>query len=85
MLPCYQYNINTVISQINLKLTSYHKSNYNLLMVRPKSEVKRQQLGARVDVNIIKKLKHIAIDKNVSFNVLIEEALEDFLKKYKQK
>ncbi|MFA5073082.1 MAG: ribbon-helix-helix domain-containing protein [Nitrospirota bacterium] len=54
-------------------------------MVRPKSEVKRQQLGARVDVNIIKKLKHIAIDKNVSFNVLIEEALEDFLKKYKQK
>lgn len=54
-------------------------------MVRPKLEVKRQQLGARVDVDIIKKLKHLAIDKHVAFNVLIEEALEDFLRKNKQK
>ncbi len=54
-------------------------------MVRPKSEVTRQQLGARVSVDLIKKLKHLAIDKNVSFNVLIEEALEDFLKKNKQR
>ena len=54
-------------------------------MVRPKSEVVRQQLGARVNIDLIKKLKHLAIDKNVSFNVIIEEALEDLLKKYKQK
>jgi predicted HicB family RNase H-like nuclease len=54
-------------------------------MVRPKSTVERQQLGARVSVELIKKLKHFAIDKNVSFNVVIEEALEDLLKKYKQK
>ncbi len=54
-------------------------------MVRPKSTVNRQQLGARVNVDLIKKLKHLAIDQNVSFNVLIEEALEDILKKYKQK
>ncbi len=54
-------------------------------MVRPKSEVKRQQFGARVNPEMIKKLKHLAIDKGISFNVLIEEALEDILKKYKQK
>ncbi|KAF0146178.1 MAG: hypothetical protein FD156_205 [Nitrospirae bacterium] len=54
-------------------------------MVRPKSTVTRQQLGARVNTEMIKKIKHLAIDKNVSFNVLIEEALEDLLKKYKQK
>ena len=54
-------------------------------MVRPKSTVTKQQLGARVNVDLIKKLKHIAIDKNVSFNVILEEALEDLLKKYKQK
>lgn len=54
-------------------------------MVRPKATVTRQQLGARVNADLIKKLKHLAIDKNVSFNILIEEALEDLLKKYKQK
>ncbi len=54
-------------------------------MVRPKSEVARQQLGARVNADLIKKLKHLAIDKGVSFNILIEEALEDLLKKYRQK
>ena len=54
-------------------------------MVRPKSTVIRQQLGARVNADMIKKIKHLAIDKDVSFNVLIEEALEDLLKKYKQK
>ena len=54
-------------------------------MARPKSTVTRQQLGVRVDADLIKKLKHLAIDKGVSFNVLIEEALEDLLKKHKQK
>ena len=54
-------------------------------MVRPKATVERQQLGARVNTDLVKKLKHLAIDKGVSFNILIEEALEDFLKKYKQK
>ena len=54
-------------------------------MVRPKSEVARQQLGARVNVDIIKKIKHLAVDKGVSLNVLVEEALDDLLKKYKAK
>lgn len=66
-------------------LTNYHKLIYTLIMVRPKATVTRQQLGARVNVDLIKKLKHLAIDKNVSFNVLIEEAFEDLLKKHKQK
>mgnify|MGYP001496406285 CR=1 FL=1 len=52
-------------------------------MVRPKATIKRQQLGARVNSELIKKIKHLAIDKGVSFNVLVEEALEDLLKKYK--
>lgn len=71
--------------QYEIALTSYRKLLYNSSMVRPKSTVTKQQLGARVNVDLIKKLKHIAIDKNVSFNVILEEALEDLLKKYKQK
>lgn len=58
---------------------------YYLAMVRPKSTVERQQFGARVNPEMIKKLKHLAVDKGVSFNILVEEALEDLLKKYKQK
>jgi len=54
-------------------------------MTRPKSDTTRRQLGARVKEDMIKKLKHLAIDKAVAFNVLIEEALEDCLKKHKQK
>lgn len=54
-------------------------------MARPKSDISRRQLGARVKEDVIKKLKHLAIDKNVAFNVLIEEALEDYLKKHKHR
>jgi predicted HicB family RNase H-like nuclease len=54
-------------------------------MVRPKSTIDRKQFGARVNPEVIKKLKHLAVDKGVSFNILIEEALEDLLKKNKQK
>ncbi len=67
------------------KLTCYHVFIRICDMARQKSEVKRQQLGARVSVDLIKQVKHLAIDKEVSFNVLIEEALQDILKKYKQK
>jgi hypothetical protein len=54
-------------------------------MTRSKLEVTRRQLGARVNKDTIKKLKLLAIDKELAFNVLIEEIFEDFLQKHRQK
>lgn len=62
-------------------LTSYHKLIYSFSMVRPKSFLIRQQLGVRINSELIKKIKHLAVDKNVSLNILVEEALEDLLNK----
>jgi hypothetical protein len=54
-------------------------------MARPKSDETRRQLGARVKKDMIKKLKLLAVDKELAFNVVIEEAFRDYLSKHRQK
>ncbi|RJO59894.1 ribbon-helix-helix protein, CopG family [candidate division WS5 bacterium] len=54
-------------------------------MPKQKEPVKRKQSGVRLHPESIKKLKHLAIDLDKSFNSLIEEAIEDLLKKYHSK
>jgi len=54
-------------------------------MIKKREPVKRKQSGVRLDPELIKSLKHIAIDQDRSFNSLVEEAVEDILKKYKSK
>jgi predicted HicB family RNase H-like nuclease len=54
-------------------------------MGRPKAEIQKKQLGVRIDLDTIKKIKHLAIEKGVPLNTIVEEALMDVLKKYKQK
>jgi hypothetical protein len=50
-------------------------------MARPKSDISRVQTGLRLRPGIIKALRHMAIDRGCAFNVLVEEALEDYLHK----
>ena len=45
----------------------------------------RKQAGVRLDSEMIKAVKHLAIDTGHTFNSLVEEAVEDLLKKYQKK
>jgi len=42
----------------------------------------RKVFSTRIDQDILKKLKHLAVDRNSSLNDLLEEAIQDLLKKY---
>ena len=41
--------------------------------------------STRVDEDRIKELKHLAVDTNKSLGYLLEEAIQDLLKKYEKK
>ncbi len=43
---------------------------------------KRQQIGARVDTDLLTETRVLALRQRRRFNELIEEALQDLLKKY---
>ena len=54
-------------------------------MVREKLTFARKSYGFRLKVNLVKRLKILAIHKNSAVNVLIEEGIEMLLKKYGKK
>lgn len=45
----------------------------------------KQQIGARVDSDLVAEVRVLAARKRRRFNVMIEEALHDLLKKYREK
>ena len=50
-------------------------------MPRPKSDIIRVQSGLRLRPEIIKALRHLAIDLELPLNVVIESAAEEYLLK----
>lgn len=52
-------------------------------MPREKSDIKREQTGVRLRPDLVTDLKHLALDLKKPYNVVLEEAIEDILKKYK--
>lgn len=50
-------------------------------MARPKSDINRVQSGLRLRPEIIKALRHLAIDLEQPLNVVIETAAEEYLQK----
>ena len=54
-------------------------------MPRPRSTKPRKQYGLRLDETLMQRLEHLAVDERKWLNELIEEAVQDLLKKYKQK
>ena len=54
-------------------------------MVREKLTFARKSYGFRLKVDLVKRLKILAIHKNSAVNVLIEEGIEMLLKKYGKK
>ncbi len=55
------------------------------MMVRDKLTFERKSFGFRLNVQLIQKLKIEAINQQKAVNVLMEEAVEDLLKKYQGK
>ena len=45
----------------------------------------RKVFSTRLDQDLIKKLKHLAVDEARALNDLLEEAIQALLKKYKSK
>lgn len=51
-------------------------------MVKAKDDVKRESYSVRLKPEVINKLKHLAVDEKKAISQLIEEGIEDLLKKY---
>ena len=45
----------------------------------------KKTFSTRIDDERLKALKHLAVDTDKSLGKLLEEAIEDLIKKYKQK
>ena len=54
-------------------------------MVREKLSVSRKPFGFRLNIDMIRELKILAVRKDKGVNVLLEEAIQDLLKKYQKK
>jgi predicted transcriptional regulator len=45
----------------------------------------KKTFSTRIDADRLKALKHLAVDEDKSIGVLLEEAIEDLIKKYEKK
>jgi len=46
---------------------------------------KRKVLSTRIDQDLIKELKHLAVDPDRALNDVLEEAIQDLLAKHRKK
>ena len=44
----------------------------------------KKTFSTRLDVNCLKALKHLAVDEDKSIGVLLEEAIDELIKKYEK-
>lgn len=54
-------------------------------MARPRSTKTRKQYGLRLDLHLMQDLEHLTVDERRFLNEMVEEAIRDLLKKYKEK
>ena len=47
--------------------------------------IKRKTFSTRIDLNRLKAVKHLAVDTDKSIGVLLEEAIDDLIRKYQRK
>lgn len=45
----------------------------------------KKMFGTRIDNDLLKELKYLGVDIEVPISKLLEEAIEDFLKKYEER
>ncbi len=49
-------------------------------MAMPKSTVERKSIGIRIDVDLMKDIKKIAIDQERQLNLVLEDAIREYCK-----
>ncbi len=54
-------------------------------MAQQKTLGQKKNYGLRLDQGLMKDLSHLAVDENKWLNELVEEAVRDLLKKYREK
>jgi predicted transcriptional regulator len=54
-------------------------------MVKAKDDIKRESYSVRLNPALIMKVKHIAVDEKKTVSQVIEDAIEDLLRKYQGK
>ena len=54
-------------------------------MSKPKKEKRRKTYAISLDRELMLEVQHLALDKDRFINDMTEEALQDLLKKYKEK
>lgn len=57
----------------------------DLTMARPKSPFVRKLFALRLREELLTELRHIALDRKMPANQLLEVAIEDFVKKCREK
>ena len=53
-------------------------------MAREKSTIERRSFGIRLDPALVKELKILAAQRDTQVNLLLEEAIRDFLEKCRE-
>ena len=59
-------------------------TNVPAMMAKSQSRPK-QQIGARIDQNLVTEIRVLAARQRRRFNELVDEALQDLLKKYRER
>jgi hypothetical protein len=54
-------------------------------MPRPKNQKTRRLFGLRLDEKLITELRHAALDEGRPANQLLEEAIQEWLKRFREK
>lgn len=54
-------------------------------MPRPKNPKARRLFGLRLDEKLITELRHAALDEGRPANQMLEEAIQEWLKKFREK
>ncbi len=54
-------------------------------MAREKAAHRRKAYGLRLEQALMREVKHLGVDEDKPMNDLVEEALRDLLKKYREK
>ncbi len=54
-------------------------------MARGKAAHRRKAYGLRLEQAMMREVKHLGVDEDKPMNDLVEEALRDLLKKYREK
>lgn len=49
------------------------------------TQPRRKQFGLRLAIDLMKEVKHLAVDEQKALNDVVEEALRDLLQKHRRK